>query len=67
LKGRGRRGLTEAPALEALPARLDAEALALEIAALAEEPRLEALEAAEAAALESCRLSAESFNPITDC
>jgi hypothetical protein len=37
-----------------LPAALDAEALALEIAALADEPTLDSLEAADEAAPESC-------------
>jgi hypothetical protein len=45
----------------ALPPALEAEALALEISALAEEATLEASEEAEAAAPESCSLSAELF------
>ena len=49
-----KRELTAEPALEALEARLDATELALEIAPLAEEPREDAPEAAEAAAPESC-------------
>jgi hypothetical protein len=53
-QGKGKGGLTEEPAPEALDARLDAEAFALEIAPLAEEPTPAALDEAEEAAPESC-------------
>jgi hypothetical protein len=49
--------LTDVPALEALEAKLEAEASALERAELAEPPREEALEEATEASLESWKQS----------